>query len=124
MDEISKDLIIDDFNIKEAQMRLPARKHFWVARLVDAKINISKLQQKDKELRQILSRKIVEESPIKLSPQAIDNILTDQDEIKKIHSQITEYKYIIEYLEKVEKVMASLHWEIKNVVALMQMEQT
>ena len=39
IEEITKDLYLDDFNIKESQMRLPAKKHFWVARLMDAKIN-------------------------------------------------------------------------------------
>lgn len=122
--EISQDLEINDLNIKEAQMRLPARKHFWVARLIDAKIALTKLQAAEKDLRNKLAKKINEDAPVKLATQTIDNILNQRDEIKELVAQITEYKYIIEYLEKTEKIMSSLHWEIKNIVNLMQLEQT
>jgi hypothetical protein len=37
--------------------------------------------------------------------------------------KIKEYDYIIEYLEKVEKIMGSMVWEIKNVVELAKLEQ-
>ena len=38
INEIGKDLVLDDFNLKESQLRLPARKHYWVARLIEAKV--------------------------------------------------------------------------------------
>ena len=43
IDEINKDLVVTDFNIKDIQLKLPSRKHFWVARLIDAKIKREKL---------------------------------------------------------------------------------
>ena len=30
---------------------------------------------------------------------------------------------IIEYLEKVEKIMGQMHWEIKNIIDINKMEQ-
>jgi hypothetical protein len=47
-EEIGNDLVINDFNIKEVQLRLPARKHFWAARLIDAKIELHSLQKTEK----------------------------------------------------------------------------
>lgn len=124
MDEITKDLSIDDFNIKESQMRLPARKHFWAARLIDTKINLNRLQQKEKDLKSKLAKKICEDSPIKLSTSGVDNLINEQDEMKQLHAQIVEHKHIIEYLEKVEKIMSTLHWEVKNIIELQKLEQT
>jgi hypothetical protein len=51
IEEITKDLQLDDFNIKESQMRLPARKHFWVARLIETKIKRNSLLEKRKNLK-------------------------------------------------------------------------
>ena len=33
------------------------------------------------------------------------------------------YPNVIEYLEKVEKIMSSMHWEIKNIIDLNKLEQ-
>ena len=51
IEEIKQDLIVNDFNIKEVQLRLPARKHFWVARLIDAKIKRNSLLRDKKNKR-------------------------------------------------------------------------
>jgi len=67
MDEIGQDLVVDDFNLKEVQMRLPARKHFWVARLMDAKVEKNRLLLKKKRLKKELTKKVITESPIKIS---------------------------------------------------------
>jgi hypothetical protein len=57
--EINEDLKINDLNIKEVQMRLPSRKHFWVARMIDAKINKTKLYKQKKQLIKELVKRIV-----------------------------------------------------------------
>ena len=89
INDIGQDLVLDDFNLKEAQMRLPARKHFWVARLMEAKIKRNSL-------------------------------IRDK---KTININIAEQDAIIEYLEKVEKILGNMHWEIKNIIEINKMEQ-
>ena len=42
--EIEEDLKIDEFNIKEVSLRVPAKKHFWVSRLINHKRNLLKLE--------------------------------------------------------------------------------
>jgi len=38
--ELSEDVCIDEFNMKDVQMKLPAIKHKWTGRLIRAKIDI------------------------------------------------------------------------------------
>ena len=122
-EEIGNDLIINDFNIKDVQLKLPSRKHFWVARLIDAKIEHSRLLKKRKQLKNALVKKIMNESPVKLTQATAESAAETTDELQTINDSIKEYDFIIEYLEKVEKIMSSMHWEIKNIVELNRLEQ-
>lgn len=122
-EEINKDLAVDDFNIKDIQQKLPSRKHFWVARLIDARIELSQLQKRKKKLKVLLSQKIASDSMVSLSQSVISNAVENSDEMEKLNDSIKEYEYIIEYLEKVEKIMSTMHWEIKNIVEIQKLEQ-
>ncbi len=123
IEEIKQDLIVNDFNIKEVQLRLPSRKHFWVARLIDAKIKRNNLLRDKKSLKKDISKRIVELSPIKMTSVTADIAAESSKEIEDINDQIREFDYIIEYLEKVEKIFASMHWEIRNIIQINQSEQ-
>ena len=121
--EIAADLYIDDFNIKEAQLKLPSRKHFWVARLIDAKIAQKELIRKKIKLKELLIAKIRDESPVSLSNPTIEKLVSDREEMQKINNKIDEYDILILYLEKVEKIFSTLHWEIKNIIDINKAEQ-
>lgn len=117
-EEIEKDLVINDFNIKEVQMRLASRKHFWVGRLIDAKIAKSDLEKRKKALKRALVTKIIAEAPVKLTTSTAESAAEQCDDIADINDKLKEYEYVIEYLEKVEKIMGGMGWEIKNLIAL------
>jgi len=123
IEEITKDLYLDDFNIKESQMRLPAKKHFWVARLMDAKINRNSFIRKKKQLKKELVKKVIIDSPVKISQSAAESAAERHDSVSKLNDSISEQDSIIEYLEKVEKIMGQMHWEIKNIIDINKMEQ-
>lgn len=122
-EEIGRDLALDDFNIKNVQMKLPSRKHFWVARLIDAKIELNRLFGKRKELKKQLLKKIAEESPVRLSTQNMENMADNTDEVKAVNIKIKEFELIVEYLEKIEKILSTMHWEIKNIIQLNEQER-
>jgi len=123
IEEITKDLYLDDFNIKESQMRLPAKKHFWVARLMEAKIDRNSLIRQKKQLKKEVVKKVVADSPVRISQSAAESAAERHDSISKLNNAISERDSIIEYLEKVEKIMGSMHWEIKNIIDINKMEQ-
>ena len=123
IDEIGQDLILDDFNLKEAQMRLPARKHFWVARLMEAKIKRNSLIRDKKKIKKELVKKVITDSPVRISQSAAESAAEKHESIDSLNKGVAEQDTIIEYLEKVEKILGNMHWEIKNIIDINKMEQ-
>jgi hypothetical protein len=123
IEEITNDLKVDDFNIKEVQMRLPARKHFWVARLIQAKIDRDKVINLKKKLKEQTVSKVLEESPVKLTINAANSAAEKHETIQKINIKIKELDMIIEYLERVEKIMSSMSFDLKNITEINKLEQ-
>lgn len=123
MEEVEKDLVVNDFNIKETQLRLPARKHYWVARLIEAKSELQKLNDKEKKLQKKLAVKIKEEAPMHLTDKVISTLIDEQDEMFNIKDNKRDLTNVIEYLEKVEKIMSSMGFDIKNIIELNKLEQ-
>ena len=123
INEIGQDLVLDDFNLKEAQMRLPARKHFWVARLMEAKIKRNSLIRDKKKIKKELVKKVITDSPVRISQLAAESAAEKHESIDSLNKGIAEQDTIIEYLEKVEKIMGNMHWEIKNIIDINKMEQ-
>jgi len=123
IEAITKDLYIDDFNIKEVQMRLPARKHYWVAKLIDAKIQKGKLVAQKLSLKESLIPGIIEGSSIRLTANSAAHAADKHETVQAINKSIRELEFIIEYLEKTEKIFASTGFDIKNIIAINQMEQ-
>jgi len=122
-EEIGADLLITDFNIKDIQLKLPSRKHFWAARLIDAKITLQSLHKKKKTLKKTLVTKIIAEAPIKLTQQTAEIAAEATDELVAITDSIKEYEFIVEYLEKVEKIMSGMGYDIKNIIEIQKLEQ-
>lgn len=122
-EEIGSDLLITDFNIKDIQLKLPSRKHFWAARLIDAKIELQSLFKRKKNLKKVLVQKIFEEAPVKITQQTAESAAESTEELISINESIKEYELLIEYLEKVEKIMAGMGFDIKNIIEIQKLEQ-
>lgn len=123
IEEINNDLVVNDFNIKEVQLRLPSRKHFWVSRLINAKIERDKLLKQKKVRKKELANRIISMSTVRLTTQTAEIAAENSAELEDINNRIKELDYIVEYLEKVEKIFASMHWEIKNIIQLNDSER-
>jgi len=123
MEEIGEDLVLNDLNLKERQMRLPARKHFWVGRLVEAKIKRNDLIAEKRKLKKDLVKKVIEDSPVRINQTSAESAAERYESVVKLNKRIQEQDTIIEYLEKVEKILGNMHWEIKNVIDMNKMEQ-
>lgn len=121
--EINKELDINEMNLKEASMRAPARKHFWVSRLINHKVELNTLKRNKDNLVKSLIVKTESASPIALSKPSLEKAVETTDEVKKLNEEIKENESIIEYLEKVEKIYSSITYDIKNMVQMTSMEQ-
>ena len=121
--EIEEDLKIDEFNIKEASLNTPGRKHFWVSRLINHKRNLYFLEHELEETSKKLVTETREKSPVAISTMSLTNAIADSEVIKNLQLKIKEEKFVIDLLEKTEKTFSSLTYDIKNIIAIMQLEQ-
>jgi len=121
--EIEEDLKIDEFNIKEASLKTPGRKHFWVSRLINHKRNLYFLEQELEETSKKLVTETREKSPVAISSITLQNAVAESNVIKTLQLKIKEEKFLIELLEKTEKTFSSLTYDIKNIVEIMKLEQ-
>ena len=123
IDDVGKDLILDDFNMKDVQMRLPARKHFWVARLIEAKIKKNTLDKEKKKLKKSIAKEVIATSPVKISQASAEQAAERHETLQGLTNQIKECDLIVQYLEKVERVMSQMTFDVKNIVEIQKMEQ-
>ena len=113
---------IDDFNLDERAKRVPAEKHFWVCRLIDAKIEKDRLYKLKASTKNTLQKKIMEESPVILNKQILDDI-EKSTSLENINQQIKNQEYVIEYLEKLVSQVTFIGNDIKNMVEIKKMQE-
>lgn len=126
--ELEADVKIDEINLTDTAYKLPAIKHKWVARLINAKIELNKLEKNKLSIKDNIINKISEESNNRLSKIALaKTVTTTEDFIKikeRIDEKIEEYKMIIMYLEKIEGIFKNMTYDLKNIIDLNKLETT
>lgn len=123
IDEIEKDLQINEFNLKDSSMKTPARKHYWVSKLIRHKRNLLKLRQQRDSIKKDVVQKIIAESPVKVTVPVAEKASYRHDKMKDVSNQISNEELIIEFLEKTEKTFSAVGFDIKNITEIMKMEQ-
>ena len=122
IDELSKDIAIDEFALKECQMKLPALKHKWVGRLVRHKRDLYKLQKQRRESVSKISDKVRDSSEIQLTRPAANKIAEKHNDIQNLDDQIRDIELVIELLDKCERIFSSMSFDMKNLVEIIKME--
>lgn len=121
--EITEDLHIDEINIKDAQMRLPSRRHFWVSRMINHKIELERLKTKRDKLRKQMMQQLADNVPVKMSVPNLERSVDSTDDMQNLQLQIRENELIIELLEKTERNFTSCTYDISNIIKIIQLEQ-
>jgi Recombination, repair and ssDNA binding protein UvsY len=120
--ELEIDLQINELNLKDYQLRLPAVKHKWAGRCIRLKTQINLLKkQKDKIKLDIMSE-IEHTSNVKLTQPTISATADRHSRIQDINRQIQEAELIVELLEKAEKTLNSCTYDVKNVIEIIKLE--
>ena len=120
--ELKDHLVLDEFNIKDAQMKLPGRKHLWVGRLMRHKQELNNLKSNKHKLLQKITKSIQESSAVRLSVPAAEKVAWNTEPIKEINLKINDQELIIEFLEKVEKIFSGMSYDIKNIIEIQKLE--
>ncbi len=122
-EELLEDLKLDQLNILDKQLMLPALKHKWVSRLILTKKQKNDLEKKKKSLKDEVLKKIEEDGlPNGVPKVALKTKVDNTKTIIDINLTIEECELVIEYLEKVEKILSSMTYDITNSTKLLSME--
>ena len=122
--EIVIDTSVDQLNVLDRQMALPSIKHKWTNRLMLAKKSLIALRNKKKDIRKAVLDALEGNTPKGLPKSALDAKIESSDKIKDINDKIEETELLVEYLEKVEKILSSMTFDIKNITDLIKLETT
>ena len=116
---------IDDFNLEERAKRVPAEKHFWVARLIEAKIEKGSLvKQRSRAIRHQTERISESNSLVKLNAKELEKQLKESPTIESIDEKIKEQDFLIEYLDLLVRQVTFIAQDIKNIVEIRKLEET
>jgi len=122
--ELEKDVKLDQFNLKEAQLGLPGIKHKWAGRLIRHKIDLNELTVKRAIKIREVANLIQMQSPTSLPNTVVERNAVKHIDIVLIDSEITYTKLVIEFLEKTEKTLSSMTFDISNIVKIITIETT
>lgn len=122
--EIAEDTAVDEINVKDVAMRLPGIKHKWVARLINHKRQLNRLENEKESIIEATMKKIKEKGDIQLSKTAMTAKISTLESVKALDEKIDEQKALVDYLEHVESIFRYMTNDIKNVIDIMKMELT
>lgn len=122
--ELERDVILDELNMKESALMLPAKKAKWVSRLMLEKTALADLNKKKHQIIKAAVEEVKKESAVRLAQPILEKAAEKHPMVEDIIIKIREKEILIEFLEKVEKTMQSLGFDIKNLIELIKMETT
>lgn len=124
IEEVTEDTRVDEINVKDVSMRLPGLKHKWVARLINHKKGLYKLEREKEEIIEAMVKKIKERGDIQLSKTAMTAKISTIESVKDLDARIDDLKALVDYLEHVETTFRYMTNDLKNVIDIMRMEMT
>jgi hypothetical protein len=122
--ELEEDLKINELNLKDYQLRLPAIKHKWAGRLIRLRMSVNALKKQKETVKNDVMAEINATSPVKLTQPVISSTADRHSKIQELNTKIQETELIIELLEKSEKILGSTTFDIKNLIEIMKLEMT
>jgi hypothetical protein len=124
IEELKHDCIVDEINLKESSLLLPAKKAKWVARLILEKNNLNRLDKEKKELIQRLVDLLKEQAVVNLSAPVLRNKAEQHEKVLEIDAKMQTSKNLIDFFERIEKIMSSMSFDIGNIIKIVQLETT
>ena len=121
-EELKADVALDPFTVHDVQLKLPGIKHKWIGRLMRHKATMFELQSEKKSTRKELIEQVIAESPIRLTQASAGALVDDHEVMENMETKIREHKIAIEFLEKIERVLTSMTFDIRNLTEIMKLE--
>lgn len=120
--ELEEDVKLDELNLKEAALTLPGKKAKWVSRLMLEKSELIELTKKKNNLVSSVIEAVKAESPVKMTYPSLKEAAERHSAVAELNLEIKERESVVEFLERVEKTIHSIGFDIKNLIELLKME--
>jgi len=120
--ELEEDVKLDELNLKEAALTLPGKKAKWVSRLMLEKSELIELTKKKNILVSSVIEAVKAESPVKMTYPSLKEAAERHSAVADLNLEIKERESVVEFLERVEKTIHSIGFDIKNLIELLKME--
>lgn len=120
--EMGNDVELDEFNLKDVQLKLPALKHKWVGRLVRHRGDLQRYMTNKDNIIKDVAKEIIETSTYAVTLPTAMKAAEKHSRVKDINEKIKEFKLIIEFLEKGERIFSGMSFDIKNITEIMKLE--
>ena len=120
--EMGVDVELDEFNLKDVQLKLPALKHKWVGRLIRHKGDLSRYDQNKDRTIKMLAQEVIDTATYAVNFQTAMKAAEKHQKIKAINDKMRELKLIVEFLEKSERIFSGMSFDIKNITEIMKLE--
>lgn len=122
--ELDEDLTLNLANIQEKNLRCSAIRAKWLMYLSKEKENRKLLKKTKEELKNsLLNRQESDSNKSILRQKNEDNLLKDNEQLKKINDAIDQLDEIIIFLEYTWNIMNDFGYNIKNIIELIKLEQ-
>lgn len=120
--EMGNDVDLDEFNLKDTQLKLPALKHKWVGRLIRHKNELERCKSSRDVMVKQVAQEIIEQATYQVTLPSAQKAAEKHSTIKKIDEDIREHRLIIDFLEKGERIFSGMGFDIKNIIEIMKLE--
>ena len=120
--ELEEDTKINMLNLRDAQMRLPGIKHRWASRLINHKMEISKTKSLIIKAKDAIIDKQMD-GKITMSRPSLEKKAESNDIVIRLRKKVKQEEFIVMYLEKVEQILRSMTFDIKNITEILKLEQ-
>jgi len=122
--ELEEDLKINELNLKDYQLRLPALKHKWTGRMIRLKSQINNFKKQRDRVKADIMSEIDHTSSVKLTQPVIAATADKHSRVQDINKQIQDAELLVELLERSEKTLSSCSYDIKNLIEILKLEIT
>lgn len=122
INEMGQDVDLDEFNLKDSQLKLPALKHKWVGRLVRHKNELERYQSNRDVMIKQVAQEVIDQATYQVTLPTAQKAAEKHPNVKKIDESIREQKLIIDFLEKGERIFSGMSFDIKNIIEIMKLE--
>ena len=120
--EMGTDVDLDEFNLKDVQMKLPALKHKWVGRLIRAKGELERLRSSRDNVVKQVAQEIIDTATYQVNLTTAQKAAEKHASVKAIDESIKENRLIVDFLEKGERIFSGMSFDIKNIIEVMKLE--